>query len=54
MADGRRPTQREIAAELGLSTATVSLALRDNPMIASKNYWMSVGNNAKRFSMIVC
>ncbi len=36
MADGRRPTQREIAAELGLSTATVSLALRDSPMIASE------------------
>lgn len=35
MADGRRPTQREIAAKLGLSTATVSLALRDSPMIAA-------------------
>ena len=35
MAGGRRPTQREIAIKLGLSTATVSLALRDNPMIAA-------------------
>ena len=32
----RRPTQREIAAKLGLSTATVSLALRDSPMIAEE------------------
>ena len=29
-----RPTQREIARRLGLSPATVSLALRDSPMIA--------------------
>lgn len=36
MADGRKPTQREIAARLGLSTATVSLALRDSPMIAAE------------------
>jgi LacI family transcriptional regulator, galactose operon repressor len=35
MADGRRPTQREIATKLGLSTATVSLALRDSPVIAA-------------------
>lgn len=35
MVDGRRPTQREIAERLGLSTATVSLALRDSPMIAA-------------------
>lgn len=32
----RRPTQREIADKLGLSTATVSLALRDSPMIAGE------------------
>lgn len=32
----RRPTQREIAEKLGLSTATVSLALRDSPMIAEE------------------
>lgn len=30
----QRPTQRQIAARLGLSPATVSLALRDSPMIA--------------------
>lgn len=30
----RRPTQRQIAERLGLSAATVSLALRDSPMIA--------------------
>lgn len=29
-----RPTQRQIAEKLGLSPATVSLALRDSPMIA--------------------
>ncbi|PIP95897.1 MAG: hypothetical protein COW75_11745 [Rhodobacterales bacterium CG18_big_fil_WC_8_21_14_2_50_71_9] len=29
-----RPTQRQIAEQLGLSPATVSLALRDSPMIA--------------------
>ncbi|GMG84627.1 LacI family DNA-binding transcriptional regulator [Paralimibaculum aggregatum] len=33
---GRRPTQREIARRLGLSPATVSLALRDNPMISAE------------------
>ncbi|MCI4664811.1 MAG: LacI family transcriptional regulator [Neomegalonema sp.] len=32
----RRPTQREIAKRLGLSAATVSLAMRDSPMIASE------------------
>ncbi|MEM9199623.1 MAG: LacI family DNA-binding transcriptional regulator [Pseudomonadota bacterium] len=31
-----RPTQRQIAAELGLSPATVSLALRGSPMIAEE------------------
>ncbi len=31
----RRPTQRQIAEHLGLSPATVSLALRDSPMIAA-------------------
>jgi len=31
----RRPTQRQIAEQLGLSAATVSLALRDSPMIAA-------------------
>ncbi len=36
MANGRRTTQKEIAAELGLSTATVSLALRDSPLIAAE------------------
>jgi DNA-binding LacI/PurR family transcriptional regulator len=36
MADGRRPTQKEIAAKLGLSTATVSLALRNSPVIAAE------------------
>ncbi len=40
MAGGRRPTQREIAIKLGLSTATVSLALRDNPMIAAATLWL--------------
>jgi len=34
MPAARRPTQRQIAERLGLSTATVSLALRDSPMIA--------------------
>lgn len=32
----RRPTQRQIAEQLGLSPATVSLALRDSPTIASE------------------
>ncbi|MEM1345960.1 MAG: LacI family DNA-binding transcriptional regulator, partial [Pseudomonadota bacterium] len=32
----RRPTQREIAQSLGLSPATVSLALKDSPMIAAE------------------
>ena len=32
----RRPTQKQIAERLGLSPATVSLALRDSPMIAAK------------------
>ncbi|MEO0624734.1 MAG: LacI family DNA-binding transcriptional regulator [Pseudomonadota bacterium] len=32
----RRPTQRQIAERLGLSPATVSLALRDSPMIAEE------------------
>ncbi|MEO1457719.1 MAG: LacI family DNA-binding transcriptional regulator [Pseudomonadota bacterium] len=32
----RRPTQRELAARLGLSPATVSLAMRDSPMIAEE------------------
>lgn len=32
----RRPTQRQIAEKLGLSPATVSLALRDSPMIAGE------------------
>lgn len=32
----RRPTQRQIAQRLGLSPATVSLALRDSPMIAAE------------------
>lgn len=32
----RRPTQKEIASRLGLSPATVSLALRDSPMIAEE------------------
>ena len=36
MAVARRPTQREIAEKLGISTATVSLALRDSPMIAAE------------------
>jgi hypothetical protein len=31
-----RPTQRQIAVQLGLSPATVSLALRDSPMIAAE------------------
>ncbi|MEM9047088.1 MAG: LacI family DNA-binding transcriptional regulator [Pseudomonadota bacterium] len=31
-----RPTQRQIASELGLSPATVSLALRGSPMIAAE------------------
>jgi LacI family transcriptional regulator len=31
-----RPTQRQIAIQLGLSPATVSLALRDSPMIAAE------------------
>lgn len=30
-----RPTQREIAAQLGLSPATVSLALRNSPMVSA-------------------
>jgi LacI family transcriptional regulator len=34
-ARSRRPTQRQIARQLGLSPATVSLALRDSPMIAA-------------------
>ncbi len=32
----QRPTQRQIAEKLGLSPATVSLALRDSPMIAAE------------------
>ncbi|MEM1384394.1 MAG: LacI family DNA-binding transcriptional regulator [Pseudomonadota bacterium] len=32
----QRPTQRQIAAKLGLSPATVSLALRGSPMIAAE------------------
>lgn len=32
----RRPTQREIARRLGLSPATVSLAMNDSPMIAAE------------------
>lgn len=32
----KRPTQRQIADKLGLSPATVSLALRDSPMIAAE------------------
>lgn len=32
----RRPTQRQIAERLGLSPATVSLALKDSPMIAAE------------------
>ncbi|MEM6356448.1 MAG: LacI family DNA-binding transcriptional regulator [Pseudomonadota bacterium] len=31
-----RPTQKQIAERLGLSTATVSLALKDSPMIAAE------------------
>ncbi|MEM7498976.1 MAG: LacI family DNA-binding transcriptional regulator [Pseudomonadota bacterium] len=31
-----RPTQKQIAERLGLSTATVSLALKDSPMIAAQ------------------
>ena len=30
----KRPTQKQIADQLGLSAATVSLALRDNPVVA--------------------
>ncbi|MEL6317926.1 MAG: LacI family DNA-binding transcriptional regulator, partial [Pseudomonadota bacterium] len=33
-AKGRRLTQKQLAERLGLSTATVSLALRDSPMVA--------------------
>lgn len=31
-----RPTQRQIAEKLGISPATVSLALRDSPLVAAK------------------